>query len=186
MSVRLWPPVIRAMTLDDVDAVAAIERRVAPRPWSRQLFADEFTVDPAGRHWLVAIAGGNDAGSARSNGGDVIGFAGAMLVADEAHVMNIAVDPHYQRRGVARRLLARLLLDVGDQGSVTATLEVSPTNQAAVALYRRFHFSQRGRRPGYYGDGSDALILTGPKLYRPEVRRLLESQIPESPDGERS
>jgi ribosomal-protein-alanine N-acetyltransferase len=183
IGVRLRPLAIRPMTLDDVDAVAVVEQQVAPQPWSRRLFADEFTIDATARHWLVAALGGLGSGSGRVDGEEIIGFAGAMLVADEAHVMNIAVDPRHQRQGVARRLLARLLLDVGDRGAVTATLEVRPTNRAALALYRRFDFSPRGRRPGYYGDGSDALILTGSRLYRPDYRRLLESQAADRPDG---
>ncbi len=186
MGVRLRPLAIRPMTFDDVDAVAIVEQQVAPQPWSRRLFADEFTIDATARHWLVAALGGIGSASSRGDGDDIIGFAGAMLVADEAHVMNIAVDPRHRRQGVAGRLLARLLLDVGDRGAVRATLEVRATNGAALALYQRFDFSPRGRRPGYYSDGSDALILTGPRLYRPDVRRLLESRAAGSPDGDQS
>lgn len=170
------PVTIRTMTPDDVDAVATIEQRVAPRPWSRQLFADEFTVEATSRHWLVATTAAHGVGSRPRDGGEVIGFAGAMLVSDEAHVMNVAVDPRHRRQGVARRLLARLLLDAGDRGAITATLEVDPTNRAALDLYRAFRFVERGRRTGYYGDGCDALILVAPRLYRPDVRSLLASK----------
>jgi ribosomal-protein-alanine N-acetyltransferase len=43
------------------------------------------------------------------------------------------------------------------------TLEVRPSNTAALGLYGKFGFHIEGRRPRYYSDGEDALIMwTGP------------------------
>ena len=50
--------------------------------------------------------------------------------------------------------------------SVTAmTLEVRPSNTAALALYHKFGFRSVGRRPHYYQDnGEDAEIMWNTKL----------------------
>ncbi len=145
---------LREMTLDDAPAMAALEAQVSPEPWSEELFAGELDVNAAERHWLVAL----------ENGGDVVGFGGLMFVAvdgdpTEAHLMNIAVDPAHQRKGVATHLLHGLLIDARRRDTNSLTLEVRSDNVAAHVLYRRFGLVDVGTRPGYYQDGADALIM---------------------------
>ena len=77
---------IRRMILEDVDGVHGIECSSFPRPWKRQDFVREMTENACARY-LVA-----------EENGCVIGFAGAWIVLDEAHVTNIAV--RRDRRGV--------------------------------------------------------------------------------------
>lgn len=139
-------PYVRPMVVDDLDAVVAIERSAAPHPWSRELFAEDLVA--VDRFWLVA-----------GPQPTVVGFAGAMQVVDEAHILNIAVDPRFQRRGVATALLSATLSAVVKNGAVAATLEVRSDNSSAIALYRRFGFIEKGCRPGYYKDGGDGLIM---------------------------
>lgn len=160
---------IRFVELDPahLDAVAAIEAVVSPEPWSRQLFAGELEMHAAARHWIVALSDRSDAagvsvvdaGLDGASCGTVIGFAGAMFVEPDVHVMNIAVDPGHQRAGLGATLLGRLLDDARGRGMRHATLEVRADNAPARALYERFGFEVSGVRAGYYVDGSDALIM---------------------------
>lgn len=151
--------VIREMTADDVSAVAELERQAAVDPWSESLFEAELS--QADRCWLVAVVEDQTgvAADGKADGKRVVGFAGAMTVADDAHVMNIAVAPNRQGQGVARRLLTELLAVVAGHGARAATLEVRADNNAALHLYRRFGFEEAGRRPGYYSDGADGIIM---------------------------
>ncbi len=158
-------PVVRALGPDDLERVHAIEVEVSPAPWSASLFADELQGDGLDRHWLVTELAGQ-----------VVGFGGLMIVADEAHIMNVAVDPRHQRTGVAARLVAGLLLEAGDRGSIAATLEVRVSNLAAKALYRRFRFEEAGIRPRYYPDGEDAAIMWAHRIYDAQYRRLLADE----------
>ena len=140
----------RPMTVGDLEEVAAIEALSSPEPWSRSLLAGELELPADANHWLVAETAAT---------GTVIGFAGTMVVADEAHILNIAVHPDHRRRSVGRLLMTRIL-DAGRQrGAVATTLEVRSTNRSAIALYSSFGFRRAGRRPGYYRDGTDALIM---------------------------
>lgn len=149
-----------------LDAVHRLETAVSPDPWSFDLLADELADDGAtDRQWLVALADDQR----------LVGFGGVLRMADEAHVMNLVVDPAERRRGLASRLLARLLLAAADQGSVAATLEVRAGNEAALALYRSFGFETAGRRPHYYSNGDDAEIMWLHHLYRPAVRARIET-----------
>lgn len=68
----------------------------------------------------------------------------------EAEILNLAVDPAFQRRGVASALLEALSAKA--QGTVY--LEVAAPNTAAIALYKRHGWEQVGLRPGYYKHGT--------------------------------
>jgi ribosomal-protein-alanine acetyltransferase len=140
--------VIRELGERDLDAVAAIEAAGNPRPWSRQLFAGEFDLDPATRHWLVACAGGQ-----------VVGFGGLMFALDTAHLLNLGVASAHTQRGIGYRLCLALVGDAIGRSATSLTLEVRASNTAAIALYRKLGMSASGTRPGYYPDGEDAIIF---------------------------
>ena len=99
----------------------------------------------------------------------VIGYAGLLVAADEGYIPNVAVDPSRRRHGVAAQLLQ--VFDNFARGNQLAflTLEVRPSNAAAIALYRGFGFREVGRRRNYYDlPKEDALILT--KYYTEEAQ----------------
>jgi ribosomal-protein-alanine N-acetyltransferase len=147
----------------DLEAVQRIEDSVSPDPWSAALFADELAGDTSDRLWMVAVA----------DGGEVVGFGGLLFIVDEAHIMNLAVAGDRQRQGIASALVSRLLTAAGDRGATGATLEVRASNRAALALYRRFRFEEAGRRPRYYPNGEDAVIMWVHRIYRPDYQRFL-------------
>jgi ribosomal-protein-alanine N-acetyltransferase len=91
-------------------------------------------------------------------GQQLLALASGWLVVDELHITVVAVDPEQRRRGLGQQVLKALLLEAGQRGALHATLEVSPANTAAVALYRRLGFRDAGVRRGYYRNGEDALI----------------------------
>jgi ribosomal-protein-alanine N-acetyltransferase len=75
------------------------------------------------------------------------------------HVMNVAIDSDYQRRGLASALLAELYERVGDSRA-RFTLEVRRSNHVAIHLYEREGFRAAGMRRRYYQDnGEDALVM---------------------------
>ncbi len=139
---------LREMMPSDVGPVAAIEACLNDEPWSEQLFRGEFDVDPTTRHWIVAELDGR-----------LVGFGGMMFVGDDAHLMNLGVDPTHQRRGIARSLVSALFLQAVGRRATGITLEVRVGNTAARSLYAAFGLAPVGTRPGYYADGEDALIL---------------------------
>ncbi|HUB44450.1 MAG TPA: ribosomal protein S18-alanine N-acetyltransferase [Acetobacteraceae bacterium] len=86
----------------------------------------------------------------------------ARVTVDEAEVLTLAVAPETRRHGVARALLRGAMTEAKGQGVHTMFLEVAVGNAAARALYQQAGFIEAGRRPRYYADGGDALILRMP------------------------
>lgn len=135
---------IRVLEPSDVEAALALERANQPRPWTEGVFDDEISSD--NRTYLVA------------EDDRVVGFGGVMVVGDEAHVMNLLVDPERRGEGIGRRLMAELIQAAVDEGARHMTLEVRTQNLAARALYSSIGFAPVGVRKDYYDD-DDALIL---------------------------
>jgi [ribosomal protein S18]-alanine N-acetyltransferase len=85
------------------------------------------------------------------------------IVAGEAEVLTLGVDPAQRRRGIARALLADFLVRARTAGAARVLLEVAADNEPALALYRSLGFERVGTRPGYYakpsGSTRDAWLL---------------------------
>jgi ribosomal-protein-alanine N-acetyltransferase len=81
------------------------------------------------------------------------------VTVDEAEVLTLAVSPESRRQGIARELLHAACAEARQRGGRTMFLEVSVGNAPANELYRRFGFTEVGRRRRYYVDASDALVL---------------------------
>lgn len=94
--------------------------------------------------------------------GVTAGFALARIVADEAELLLLAVEPGARRRGVGRALLADFIAGAGARGAGRLHLEVRDGNPA-IRLYQAARFTLAGRRRNYYrGDDGryyDALTL---------------------------
>jgi len=141
---------LRSLTLADLAAIERIERRAYPTPWSRSMFAGEIAKQSS-----ICI-GAVD----REGDGRLVGYMIISRYADAWHVMNIAVDDDYRRRGIAKQLLSRLFELTASDDRRGYTLEVRVSNGDAIKLYEGLGFVARGLRRGYYTDNrEDALIM---------------------------
>jgi [ribosomal protein S18]-alanine N-acetyltransferase len=138
---------IRSLETADLEAIEAIEQRAYPTPWSRSMFASELAKPTS-----ICL------GAFERE--ELVGYVINSRYVDAWHIMNVAVDPEHQRRGVASRLLERLFELTRDDERRGYTLEVRVSNEAAIELYERLGFEPRGIRRGYYTDNrEDALIM---------------------------
>lgn len=134
----------RLATAADAAAVLALEAAAfGVDGWSADSVAAELTAPT--RYVVVA-----------ERGGGIVGWA-VLLVGDPTDVLRLAVLPGARRRGVGRELLGALLEHAGER---SVLLEVEAGNAAARALYAAAGFTEIDRRPGYYGPGRDALVLS--------------------------
>ena len=130
-----------------VPQVAALEKQCFSEPWSKNSVASELS-NPLSA-WLVAM-----------DGDALAGYVGSQSVMGESDMMNIAVDAHYRRQGIAQALVKELVAQLKEKGNHSLTLEVRISNQPAIALYEKLGFVQVGKRPNYYRNPKeDALIL---------------------------
>lgn len=162
--------VITPMRRRHVRSVLRIEEQVYPRPWTSSLFLSELALRTTRAYFVARI------------GRDVVGYAGVMVSFEDSHVTTIAVDPAWQRHGIATRLLVALVRESLVRGAQHMTLEVRMSNKGAQDLYRRFGFAPVGVRKNYYPEtNEDALVMWAHDVDSPEYARLLaglEGRVP--------
>lgn len=141
-------PRYRRMTVADLDAVMAIERRIYQHPWTRGNFSDSLD---AGYHcWIVECCGAN------------VGYSVVMIAAGEAHLLNLSIAAEWQRRGLGAALLRFIVKLARDYAASRIYLEVRPSNMPGRALYACAGFSEIALRRDYYPADSgreDAVML---------------------------
>jgi ribosomal-protein-alanine N-acetyltransferase len=138
------------MSLEDIPGVMEIENQSFPIPWSESSFRYELLENPYASLFV---------GRVRTEP-SVIAFACVWIVDQEMKINNIAVHPRVRAQGVGTRFLRFLLDHAASQGCREITLEVRPSNAAALALYRTAGFIPIGRRKQYYTDThEDAIVM---------------------------
>ncbi len=165
--------------------VAALEARImGSDAWNEHLVADELTrtdrtwwaaycvpsacrpTEPADAAETLADAMNETEGlsSPADPSADLqlVGYAGGWIVDGDVQILKVGVDSAWRRHGIARELLSRVAADARDLGARTCSLEVRAGNEGAQAFYRALDFESLGKRPRYYSDGEDALIMQGP------------------------
>ena len=142
----------REMVPEDAAGVEAVEKESFAIPWSRQSFWEEAANERT--YYLLAL-----------EDEVIIGYAGTWIIEDEAQITNVAIAPRYRGQGIGTRMMAEIIQAAKQRGAVRMTLEVRPSNTAALALYTAFGFKSAGRRPHCYQDnGEDAIIMWNMKL----------------------
>ena len=146
------PSVIREMNHDDVSMVSDIERRSYEFPWSHGVFRDCLL---AGYQNIVLVRDQT-----------VAGYGVLSIAAGEAHILNICVDPDYRSHGYGEKLLDELLFRARAASVRTIFLEVRPSNERAIALYRKKGFHKVANRPAYYqaNEGREDAAVLAKKL----------------------
>ena len=140
---------LRAMTAADVAQVTAIEAVSLPTPWSEAAFRHELDV-PFSRSFVAHPI---------EAPGAVAGYVVLWRVADEIHLLDLAVAQELRGRGIGRLLAARVLDEATRSGALLTTLEVAEDNAAARRLYESLGFSRASTRRDYYGPGRAALVM---------------------------
>lgn len=128
--------VLKPFAKSDLDTIHAVERRAYAVPWSYGVFYDCLIA----RYDCQALWRGEQ----------LLGYFVGQRVLDEAHLLNLCVDPDCHRQGLGELLLQEWLLLALGSGCKKALLEVRVSNAGAQALYRKAGFQQIGYRKGYY------------------------------------
>ena len=143
---------IRRGTPDDVHTFAHIGQSAAINPWTLSQIVGSSLQEH--EHSLVLE---------QTTTGDLLGFAIYQQVLDEATLLNIALRPACQRRGLGCMLLHAVLQALEDAALRRCLLEVRESNELAIALYHKLGFVDDGRRSDYYPTANgreDALLMS--------------------------
>jgi ribosomal-protein-alanine N-acetyltransferase len=130
----------------DLDAVCAIARdNPSSARWSRAQYEEEIV---SGRGLFAVL-----------DEAEVRGYLVLRKAPPEAQLLDLAVRPRDHGRGLGRALLDGAAAAARAWGCARVTLEVSSVNEPALRLYRRAGFQVVGRRPKFYNDRSDAILM---------------------------
>ena len=126
--------------------IAGMHHICFAEPWSEKAMAELLAL-PGSFGWLAA------------ENAAPLGFVLARIAADEAEILTILVLPPYRRQGLAERLIEAVIGNAKTKAVGKLFLEVALSNVAGLELYTKVGFVQVGRRPHYYANGGDALLL---------------------------
>ncbi len=147
-SVLAYDEKICAMQQEDIKEVLSIERRSFITPWSKRLF-EETISSPLSTNLII------------KKGEAIISYFIMYCVADEVHILNLAVHPDYRRQGYGTKLLDYVLTNFKQEKGIEFFLEVRESNSIAINLYRKFGFEIIGKRRRYYSEtNEDALVMS--------------------------
>lgn len=140
------PGAVRALVEDDLEWLLPLDAGSFAEAWEESTWRDELT----GRlgHYI-----------ALEQDGVPVAFGGFWLVAGEAQVMRLAVDPKRRGERLGLRLLEAMQAEARRLEAFEMTLEVREGNTPARRTYDHVGFTECGRRKGYYGDNGEAAIL---------------------------
>ena len=192
---------VRPMAQADVRQVAEIERQAfptlfPPTPFRRELArrnasylvafedrgaatlpgSDAQSIDIQGRVAGLVKLAGSMVGRGSHVAEAIAGFIGLWYMVDEAHIVTVGVGDGYRGCGIGELLVMSAIAQALERRAAVVTLEVRPSNSAAISLYGKYGFTEQGLRKAYYSDNrEDALIMTTDPIQRPSYRERLSA-----------
>ncbi len=139
---------IRTMNYTDLNPVLTVEKQAYPHPWTLGIFRDCLRIGY--NAWVMTLDK------------EIIGYGVVMLSPGEAHILNICIEPDFQKKGLGRYLLRHILKKSTQTDVDMVLLEVRRSNTAAQQLYKSEGFHELGVRKAYYpadNGREDAIIL---------------------------
>lgn len=143
---RRWT--VREPQLGDVRSLAEAELACFEDPWPPPFFISEILAEGRFNRVLVDPVGG------------LVAYLFCAWQFLDLHVLKVAALPARRRQGLGRTLMELAEKHARESGGESLTLEVRPGNLGAIALYEALGFDRVGRRPRYYTNGDDAVIMT--------------------------
>lgn len=138
--------IISHMKICDLESIKEILESDFDNFWNYQIFKSELQ-NPNSTYFIV------------KNHDEIVGFAGVLVVLDEADITNIVVKKSFRGNGISNLLIEKLIAFCFEKKIVKIHLEVCSANTIAVNLYKKYGFKQVGFRKKYYNDG-DGLLFT--------------------------
>jgi ribosomal-protein-alanine N-acetyltransferase len=150
---------LRAMALEDIERVCAIEQLAYSVPWTRGNFVDSLQAGHAA--WVLETTSLSEPTGSESR--EAVGYCIAMAGVEEMHLLNLTVRPADQGQGHAQAMLLHLQAHALTSGAAMIWLEVRSSNARARRLYEHVGFSAVGVRKQYYptarGPREDAIVM---------------------------
>ena len=142
-------PAIRFMSADDIPAIVAADRRILGHSLGEQTIATELSENPFAHYFVMED----------EDSREFYGHVSLWVDPPLAQVINVYVVPERRRVGLGSFLMEFTIAFLKSRGCNTLTLEVRPTNAAAIAYYAKYGFVKVAVRKQYYENGEDADLM---------------------------
>lgn len=142
--------IIREIDNNDIKKISEIEAICFKHPWSEEDFIFEVNNNPFAKILVILVDN------------EIVGYLDYLVTFNSSSISKIAINPKYQKLGLASKLMDKMFLDIAALGYgevETITLEVRVSNIAAINLYYKFGFKDVVIKKGYYADGEDARYM---------------------------
>ena len=130
LSIMLKDIDIQEMSLNDLEKIKDILISDFDDFWNYNILKEEL--ESSNSKYIIA----------KTNDGEIIGFAGIKIILDNADIMNIVVKKSWRKQGVGNLLLSNLISICKISNLSSLSLEVSENNLPAIHLYEKFGFKQ--------------------------------------------
>ena len=147
---------IATISRTDLEPILAIEQISFEWPWGRISFEGELSCQNACNYVVKSADADNEL--------QLVAYAFLRCVADELHILKIAVTPAHRGHGIATWILNHCFSMGTRRGANSVFLEVRPSNIPAVGLYEKLGFKEVGRRPNYYTNSNEDALMMMKKL----------------------
>lgn len=137
---------IYEMNLIDLNSIKDILEAEFDNFWNYSIFKAELE-NPNSKYYVL------------KNKTEIIGFAGILIVLDEAEITNIVIKKAYRNLGLSKLFIDKIIRYCSNNNIAKIHLEVNSSNLVAINLYKHFGFKKVGLRKNYYKNG-DAILLT--------------------------
>jgi ribosomal-protein-alanine N-acetyltransferase len=130
------------LTQVEIPSLLSIEERNSDYPWTQLQFT-------------TSIENSNNLCYSISLNGKTIGYLIAMLAIDSTDILNIGIDPDFQRKGHGTAILKHLIEELGKRHIGEILLEVRVGNKSAIQFYKKQGFKEISVRKDYYMNNSN-------------------------------
>lgn len=138
----------------DIPYVCAIERASFPNPWHETTFLGEIHNSPISFPYVIV----------HKVEKKIIGYFIFWRVKEEIQISNIAIHPDFRRMGIGEAVLRQVITQMIKGGAKFVSLEVRPSNFAALNLYKKMGFDIFGIKKDYYHNPKEHALIMGKRL----------------------
>lgn len=138
---------LKLMDNMDVEGVHNVSKLSLKEGWSLNEISKELSNEFA--NYIVL----------KTSSDEVIGFAGAWIIAEEGQITNVAIHPSYRGMGYGFKLMEVLIKHLNSKACYDITLEVRESNIIAQNLYKSLGFKSEGIRKNFYEDNKESAVI---------------------------
>jgi ribosomal-protein-alanine N-acetyltransferase len=138
---------IEKATTKDFNEIYEVELLSYEEPWPKEMFVMDYLFNAQSEYYVARWMG------------KIVGFIAVWNELEKLHIVNIAVNPKYRKKGIGTKLLGFAIKIAKKNSKKEIYLEVRKSNEIAQKLYEKFGFARVREIERYYNNGENGYIM---------------------------